>query len=203
MVDGGGPSIHLLRNQYSADVAVMLVADSGSTQTPVYGIAFTQRPNCASGISNTPCAVGPMYEPFSLIAASRNFIDIDYTLAHEIGHTFGSEHDPTVPGSASPEGLASFLFSYGHRISQVAMDVMGSPYCESGQTVCTARRLQFANPSVAFIGTAFSSGTAGPYVPGDGGRSRNNSLTFRQLVPTNAGFRGPAEPARLFWDSLE
>lgn len=203
MVNAGGQTISLLRDQYEADIAVMLVADSGTAQNPVYGIAFTQRPDCANGISVTTCAVGPQYEPFSLIAASQNFIDVDYTLAHEVGHTFGSEHDPTVPGSASPEGLASFLYSYGHRVSQVAMDVMGSPYCENGQAVCTTRRLQYANPSVPFIGTTLPSGTTGPYVSSDGSRSRNNSLTFRLLVPTNAGFRGPAEPARLHWDSFE
>lgn len=206
-------SVDAARQSVGADIVVTLVADEGNPNAtppdPFYGIAFTQRPNCEPVGFPVGCSPGPGYRPFAFAVVSRPFATLNYTFAHEIGHTLGAEHEPRF---GVGEGLASFLHSYGHRVSQVAMDIMADPTCISPNPsdppgtplVCTTKRLQFANPTIFFSGTQTPSGTTIPFNPSiDGNRTRDVSLTFRKLATGTANLVGGQEPERLFWDGIE
>lgn len=207
------PLIAIARNAAGADVVVTLVADQGNPAAeppdPFYGIAFTQRPNCQPGGSPTVCSPGPNYVSYAFAVVSQPFATLNYTFAHEIGHTLGAEHEPRF---GIGEGLASFLHSYGHRVSQVALDIMADPLCITPNPqdpvgtplICTTKFLQYANPTVPFVGTQVASGTTTPFIPAiDGTRTRDVALTFRKLATGTSNVLGGLEPERLSWDGFE
>jgi hypothetical protein len=206
-------SIASARIGAGADIVVTLVADQGNPTAeppdPFYGIAFTQRPNCQPGGFPTACSPGPNYVSYSFAVVSRPFATLNYTFAHEIGHTLGAEHEPRF---GIGEGLASFLHSYGHRVSQVAMDIMADPLCITPNPqdpigtplICTTKFLQYANPTVPFVGTQVASGTTTPFSPAiDGNRTRDVALTFRKLATGTSNLLGGLEPERVSWDGFE
>jgi hypothetical protein len=207
------PPIASARNAVGADIVVTLVADEGNPTAeppdPFYGIAFTQRPNCQPGGFPTACSPGPNYVSYAFAVVSRPFATLNYTFAHEIGHTLGAEHEPRF---GIGEGLASFLHSYGHRVSQVAMDIMADPTCITPNPqdpvgtplICTTKFLQYANPTLPFVGTQVASGTTTPFIPAiDGNRTRDVALTFRKLATGTSNLLGGLEPDRLSWDGFE
>ena len=79
---------HDLLIEYNADIAVLLSNFNWSIDAfPVFGIAN----------------LGPNGEPYA-IAQVPNINAVRYTLAHEIGHVFGCEHDNS-PNTDCPKGM--------------------------------------------------------------------------------------------------
>lgn len=148
------------RATQGSDFAVLLVADVGAPNNPVYGAAYTQRHLCSDLLCHIGDGSYPTTGGFSYRDSAHGVVSIDvfaanYTFAHEVGgHMMGGGHDPN-PGFTPPRG--AFTFSYGYRIAGVVRDVMADPRCVG--TVCSDRQLQFANPRVQFIGSGSPSGT--------------------------------------------
>ena len=118
-------NIQALRNTHNADLVAMI-----GEVTDVCGIGYLVGDEGGSewGYSIT----------------ARNCAVSNITLAHEMGHNMGSQHNPENAGS-SPQ----HPFSYGHYVNGSFRTVMSYVnQCPSG----CARRPYFSNPSVVFNG---------------------------------------------------
>jgi hypothetical protein len=197
-----------------ADVAVLLVADGGNPPSdPLYGAAYTQRPNCGSNaVPGVPaCGVGTNpYRGWALAAVSLAPGTANFTFSHELGHVLGNDHDIA---NARPVQEQSFAHSFGHRVEGVARDIMADPPCAlPPATDPCPRRQQFSNPDTTFVGTSTPAGIPGgracpdPLPPFNCPAAPHAALTIRKLVegvgniyPIGLNQTAPD----IFWDGLE
>lgn len=171
-------SVAALRNTWSADIVVMIVADQATA-----GVAYTQRLNCGftQDYENTAgCNVGSAYEPFAFAVVSSAYVTAGYTFAHEAGHQFGMEHQI---GGGTPSYSWSYAKTSTDGIVQSLMGNQPNPF----------RRLQYSNPNVLFIGSSLPSGDS----------LRFNARTGECLAPLMSTFRSPSQPGYVFWDDFE
>ncbi len=132
------PDIQALRNEHSADLVGIFVADTGDPGT------------AGTGATMTNGWVGPQFSEMAFQITQWNFAVGQLTYTHEHGHNMGLEHDldtAQIPGhefSNTPEN-ASFCFSFGHidpAASTPFRTVMGTQYVCAG---CTRRIDYFSN----------------------------------------------------------
>lgn len=119
--DGYMDEVHALRNQYGADVVVLI-----NTDTDVCGVAYVMRTVSTSFAS-------------SAFAAVRDGCLTAGSFAHEIGHIQGNMHDPESSSSAG-----AYPDSYGHRVCGKFRDIMS--YSCSGEP----RVNYFSNPEIMY-----------------------------------------------------
>lgn len=128
--DGIMDIVHPWRDQYHADVVVLLVNDATycGLASMVYADAAT-----AFAAVNYTCATGY------------------YSFAHEIGHLQGARHDLYVDGTMTP-------FAYGH--GYVDPNHTWRTIMAYGDACANCRRVQYwSNPYVAYPPTAQPMGT--------------------------------------------
>ena len=121
------PSINSRRNELQADLVVMLVENGNACGTAA--LLTKAGPISGSGFSvvRRNCAVGGL------------------AFAHEIGHNFGSDHDPSdlsVPSSALVSPAA-----FGHFVNGEFITIMAVFSNENCPVYCP-RILNFSNPAV-------------------------------------------------------
>ena len=136
--DGFMDSVHTLRNQYSADVVTLLTTDANA---------------CGIGYLMDSSSVNSSFASFAFNVVNWTCANANLSLAHEIGHNMGLEHDRPNAGGTPP----SFPYAYGYYKDGVARDVM------SYATPClpTCPRLAiFSTPLFNFPGTSTPAGTA-------------------------------------------
>lgn len=131
--DGFMDSVHTLRNQYKADL-VMLVGNSVANGC---GVAYVMSP------------VDPDFESAAFSYIARQCISPTYGFGHELAHNMGSDHAPD-----DPIGPAAYLYSYGYKDPLFRFRTMMAYACVQP---CT-RILRFSNPRIAYNG--WPTGTA-------------------------------------------
>ncbi len=171
--DGKMDEIHALRNQYGADQVVLITAD-----TNYCGIAYVMT-NASSSFA--PYAFSVVHDD------SRYACLADHSLAHELGHNQGSQHN-----RENANTLGAFDYSYGYRLCQTGGFRTIMSYS------CNGPRLSyFSNPDVT-LPNGLVTGTATE----DNARSINNTkaivAAFRAPVTATA----PNTPANLVASTL-
>ncbi|MFA5984464.1 MAG: M12 family metallo-peptidase [Methylococcaceae bacterium] len=159
--DGKMDELHSLRNQYGADQVSLLTAD-----TNYCGIAYVM----------TSSFVGRAFAPyaFSVVHDDSVYACLSgQTLAHELGHNQGNNHDRDNSGS-SP---GAYSYSYAYRLCQNAGFRTIMAYACSGGT----RVSYFSNPNVAL-----TNGNA------TGTPTENNALSMNNTKAVVAAFRATA-----------
>ena len=170
-----------LRNQYNADVVVLLTdgnyrfIDQFGRISPIYGVADEIR-----------AEVGDAY---AIVEA--DFATGRLTFTHEVGHLQGGQHHPDdFPANFdplnSPEGDL-FSYGFGHRFSDRDCTLWifcNRDYYSSAMAYTPGdynRIKRFSNPSITFDSQA--TGTS----------SRNNARALRNTATTMSNFRDDNE----------
>lgn len=170
--DGYLDSVHAERDQYGADLISLWVQELS-----------------AGGMGFSLFALGPEDDGRYGFTVCRQDNGPFETLAHELGHNFGCQHDRQTNASGG-----FFNYSYGYREPGAAWKtIMAYP---PGMTI-----LNFSNPDVVYTGPFPHPGPTG--VPGDDPNlSCNNALTINNTAWTVANFRPSAvaspPPSRLY-----
>ena len=174
--DGKMDEVHSLRNQLGADQVALVTAD-----TNYCGIAYTMN---SSWISSAFASYA-----FSVVHDdSVNACLSGQTLAHELGHNQGDQHNIEDSGGSA----GAYSYSYGHRLCQTGgFRTVMSYSCTGGSRVS-----YFSNPAVSLT-TGEATGTA----------TANNALSMTNTKAIVAAFRStpvalPNTPGNLSAASL-
>ncbi|HEV7504091.1 MAG TPA: DUF4082 domain-containing protein [Thermoanaerobaculia bacterium] len=167
-----------LRNAFGADIVTIYVPFSYSADNAC-GVANLPQNNStylSAGPSTTTATVNsPMGD--LAFTANRDGCGLgDYTLGHEIGHTYGMYH-----GDAAVSSLAIFPNGRGYVDSVNGFASVMGCYCTSGCTASSAavcnRIPYFSDPTTLYGGHHI------------GASDRNNADVARNQVATYAAFR--------------
>jgi putative cell wall-binding protein len=160
--DKGLAVLHNQRDAIGADLVAMIVP----------------RTNQACGWGYFPGAQGEPLRGLSVTAFDCLSV---HSLAHELGHNLGSDHDY----ANSLKLGVPYAFSYGHQVAGKARDIMAYP-CPNNDC---PRLLQYSNPNVNFIGH--------PTIP-SGTATENAAHSFNLMAPVIADYRTKTQTSRLF-----
>lgn len=151
--DGYMDSIHSLRDRYGADLVSLFVADGGDLAGLAFELFDTREKD-----NDT--------RAFSVVMASWA-ADPEYTLAHELGHNFGAEHDQK---NTDRPGAYGYGYGYRFRVRGTEYhDIMAYP---PGITIP-----YFSNPLVMYQGVPTGSAKA------------NSAKVINQTAPSVAKYR--------------
>jgi len=142
---------------------------SGADQVSLIGNGYTG----ACGIANQMTVVTPYFAPNAFSVVERSCAAGNLTLAHEMGHNQGMQHDPANAGSAA------YPYSYGYQ------DPSGAFRTVMAYGAST-RVKQFSNPGVAYGGLPTGTSTQ------DNARTLNSTAltvaNFRQAISNGCTF---------------
>jgi hypothetical protein len=160
-IDGHMDNVLGLRELHRADVVTLLTADINA---------------CGLGWLMVPNAVNSTFAAFAYSVVPWNCANANLSMAHEIAHNMGLEHDR--PNARS---LPALPYAYGYAVPGVARDVMAHPCA-----VPCPRQPIYSTPLAPFPGSVVLAGTATE----DGGRALNITALvvagFRQSLCTYA-----------------
>lgn len=178
-------TLHAARDQYGADL-ISLVRNFHDAENGNCGVAWilgggqsgldsSDAPYGMSIVSDSNGTGGPGSFP------SNGYICRDETLAHELGHNMGSQHDAATArgsnGTLDPNEYGRYPYSFGYKTDSATGNfytVMA--YGESGQ-----RRFRvFSSPDIS-VCNGFACG-----IP----NQADNARSLRQTMPVAATFRG-------------
>jgi len=158
--DGYMDEVHGLRDTYKADVVSLL-----TNATDVCGVGYLMGPSSVSTFFHTSA----FNVTIALGCANGNL-----SLAHEVGHNIGLQHDRPNAGS-----LPAFDYAYGYTVPGFARTVMAYD-CATGGTC--PRLAVFSSPNVPFPGSAVVAGTP----------TENNAAALNLTSVPAANFRNSA-----------
>ena len=163
--DGHMDNVHALRNNYGADIVVLLVENGGG----YCGCAYMQ---------NT---VSSSFESFAFAVVDKDCATGYYSFGHEMGHVMGAGHDWYVDSSTTPY---AYSHGYVYKPSRWRTVMAYNNECYDSGYNCT--RIQYwSNPLVNYGGVATGIGE-GNYHAADNRKTLNNTActvaNFRQQV---------------------
>ena len=160
--DGYLDQVHTLRNTYAADFVSMLTAGTD-----------------ACGIGYLMTNVSPSFAPYAFNVTAWTCAAGNLSLAHELGHNMGLQHDLA---NAGVEG--AYPYAYGYRDPGFFRTVMAYP-CENQGLAGCPRVTHFSSPNYTYGGRV--AGVAG---------AADNAQVLNNTWSTSANFRlaviGPA-----------
>lgn len=157
--DGHMDSIHALRDQYGADLVVLIAEKSAYC-----GLGYMM--NTLSGA----------FESSAFCVVARTCATGYYSFAHEMGHNMGSTHD-----HANASGPGVYPYSFGYQSPSKAWRTIMAYNCAG--TSCT-RINYWSNPGLRWVATGESMG-----VVGTGPTAADNHLSLNNTAFTVANFR--------------
>jgi peptidyl-Asp metalloendopeptidase len=149
--DGYLDEVHPSRDTHRADLVVLLVND---------------RNFCGLGyLMKTPAK---SFAPFGFSLVNWECATGNYSLAHELGHNMGSEHDRANAG-----GLGSYPYSFGYQSPDRSFRTIMAYDCPTG----CPRINYWSNPEVFYNGRPTGVAVTSP-LSADNRRSLNNTAPF-------------------------
>ena len=159
--DGYMDEVHALRNQLGADQVALIDADANY---------------CGIGYMMTGSWLSTAFAPYAFSVVHDDSVYAclsSQTLAHEMGHNQGDQHD--IDDSNSTQG--AYSYSYGYRLCQTGgFRTVMSYACTGGSRIS-----YFSNPSVSLT-TGEVTGTS----------TANNALSMTNTKDIVAAFRSTA-----------
>ncbi|HRY51520.1 MAG TPA: M12 family metallo-peptidase [Candidatus Paceibacterota bacterium] len=156
--DGFLDDIHSWRDQYAADLVALIVEQESS--------------RLYAGIANQLSRLSPAAASSGFAVIRRVYLTGNYTLAHELGHNFGCDHN-----RENTIGQTMFTYAYGYRFTVgdlIYRTVMAN---RPGWQIP-----HFSNPNVLFLGAATG-------VPIEQSHAADNASVLNLTAPTVALFR--------------
>ena len=158
--DGKMDNVHRLRDELGADIVTLISQDTNAC-----GVAWTMKTVSTSFASSA----------FNVV---RRSCTSQHSLAHEVGHNQGNQHN-----RASASNAGAYAYSYGFR--RCNSDGTGFRTVMSYSCSGAGRVTQFSNPDVTYNG--YSTGIA---YESDPGNSAENVRSMNNTANTVSAFRG-------------
>jgi peptidyl-Asp metalloendopeptidase len=165
--DGVYDELHVLRDQYGADLVALITDNPGGSACGIGYLMNNVSPSFAGygfSVTDTGCATGNM------------------SFTHELGHNFGASHDRAVAN-----GTAPWSYGYGWVNAQQGWRTVMA-YANACPTC--VRLLRFSNPDLTYSGAPTGA-------PAGAANAADNRSVLNMTASTVAGFRGGAAPASL------
>ncbi len=148
--DGQMDRVHDLRDQYKADIVVLLVEGD----------------NSYCGVSYSMERVSGAFESSAFSLISRKCASINHSFAHELGHVMGSQHDHA---NAQIDGV--YAYSHGYQAPDNTFRTIMAYQCPGG----CPRINHWSNPDIAYDGQPTGIDHTDPVAAADNRRSLNNT----------------------------
>ncbi|WP_363800657.1 reprolysin-like metallopeptidase [Lysobacter firmicutimachus] len=181
-VDPAFNALRAARDQYGADL-VSLVRKFNEPENSGCGIAWLigggQRAISANDAGNGYSVVSDGRDAGS---GGTTYFCSDDTLAHELGHNMGAQHDRDTASSSGTLQYGAFAYSFGHKQSSPSSFHTIMAYGDSGQP----GYLVFSNPRITFCGGQ----------PCGVADWADNARALAQTMPIIATFRATVVPSR-------
>jgi len=157
-------SIHKARDEYSADLVVMIVEAQGSRYC---GIAYIME------------NVGQHFAPYGFSVVKRTCATGYFSFGHELGHLMGARHDRFVDSTDN----SPFKHNHGYvNVAARQRSIMAyNTACKDAGETCT-RIQNWSNPNTTVNNTPFG-------VPKSNSSAADNRLTLNRTAPTVSSFR--------------
>ena len=135
------------RNAVLADAVVLIIENGGGAAPPNQLITL-----CGVANQMQQPTLGPAFAPFAYSVVRRSCATGNLTLAHELGHNLGLEHNPYEFGGSLPAN-PTFSWSFAHAVGGNTSgfhSVMSTNYaCVDFGFVCSLIP-RFSNPSMTW-----------------------------------------------------